>query len=263
MLLYEHPVSSYAQKVKIALREKGIDFSSEVPEGLGSGRAQGVFADASPRLEVPTLIDGDARIFDSTIILEYLEDRFPDVPLLPSDPVARAEARMIEDVCDTLYEAVNWGMGEILWFGRATGDKAEEMKQAAARQTAELQAWLTDRLGDRDWFGGERFGWADVAVAPYLNRSFHYGLGVGDDAPLARWRDRAVRRPSVSATFAEFAEAASGMTGGAERLASGAIRREYRDHRLEWMMKSGGVQVVLDGMEKGNIRFTWPLGQGG
>jgi hypothetical protein len=50
------------------------------------------------------------------------------------------------------------------------------------------------------------------------------------------------------------------MANAAERLASGAIRREYRDHRLEWMMKSGGVQVVLDGLAKDNIRFTWPLG---
>ncbi|MND06896.1 hypothetical protein D3C83_285550 [compost metagenome] len=50
------------------------------------------------------------------------------------------------------------------------------------------------------------------------------------------------------------------MGDAAGRLASGAIRREYRDHRLEWMMKSGGVQVVLDGLAKNNIRFTWPLG---
>ena len=50
------------------------------------------------------------------------------------------------------------------------------------------------------------------------------------------------------------------MGDAAARLASGAIRREYRDHRLEWMMKSGGVQVVLDGLAKNNIRFTWPLG---
>ena len=95
MLLYEHPLSSYAQKVKIALREKGIAFDLETPQAIGSGGSAGLFAATSPRLEVPALIDGDAQIFDSTIILEYLEDKYPSPPLLPRDPAARASARMI------------------------------------------------------------------------------------------------------------------------------------------------------------------------
>lgn len=258
MLLYEHPLSSYAQKVKIALREKGLDFRAETPAAIGTGEAGGAFAAASPRNEVPALIDGQAHIFDSTIILEYLEDKYPSPPLLPRDPAARAKARMIEEICDTLYEAVNWGLSEIRWFKRADGEQAEKMKAVAARQTAELQAWLTEKLGTAPWFNGDSFGWADLSVAPYVNRSFFYGLGTPAGSPLARWRERLCDRPSVAATFAEFEAAAAGMTGAADRLASGAIRREYRDHRLEWMMKSGGLQIVLDGLTKGNIRFTWP-----
>jgi glutathione S-transferase len=167
---------------------------------------------------------------------------------------------MIEDLCDTLYEAVNWGLSEIRWFKRAEGEQAEKMKATAARQTAQLQAWLADKLGDRPWFNGESFGWADLSVAPYLNRSFFYGLGTPAGSSLATWRERLIERPSVAATFKEFEAAAAGMANAAERLASGQIRREYRDHRLEWMMKSGGQQVVLDGLARNNIRFTWPLG---
>ena len=259
MLLYEHPLSSYAQKVKIALREKGLAFDKETPGALGSGKAAGGFAAASPRNEVPALIDGAARIFDSTIILEYLEDKHPTPPLLPRDPMARAKARMIEEVCDTLYEAINWGLSEIRWFKRAEGAKAEEMKATAARQTAELQAWLADKLGGREWFNGDSFGWADLSVAPYVNRSFHYGMGTQDGSPLARWRERILQRPSVAETFKEFEAAAGKMGDAAERVRSGAMRRAYRHPRVEWMMKSGGVQIVLDGIAKNNIRFTWPL----
>ena len=133
------------------------------------------------------------------------------------------------------------------------------MRATAARQTAELQAWLTEKLGGRDWFIGDSFGWADFSVAPYVNRSFHYGLGTPDGSPLARWRQRIRERPSVAATFKEFEAAAASMGDASGRLASGAIKREYRDHRLEWMMKSGGVQIVLDGLARNNIRFTWPL----
>jgi glutathione S-transferase len=258
MLLYEHPLSSYAQKVKIALREKGLKFDLETPQALGSGNSTGPFAAASPRLEVPTLIDGEARIFDSTIILEYLEDKHPSPALLPKDPVARAEARMIEDVCDTLYEAINWGLGEIRWFKRAEGRLADDMKAKAASQTRELLGWLTGKLSDKQWFGGS-FGWADLSVAPYLNRSVHYGIGPAEGSALKAWHARLCQRPSVAATFKEFEAASQGMASAAERLASGAIRREYRDHRLEWMMKSGGVQIVLDGLAKNNIRFTWPI----
>ena len=258
MLLYEHPLSSYAQKVKIALREKGLAFDVETPQAVGSGNSAGSFAAASLRLEVPALIDGDARIFDSTIILEYLEDKYPAPALLPRDPAARAEARMIEDVCDTLYEAINWGLGEIGWFKRAEGRLAEEMKGKAASQTRQLLDWLEGKLGDRTWFGGN-FGWADLSVAPYLNRSVHYGIGPAAGSPLAAWHKRVCERPSVAATFKEYEAARQGMANIAERLASGAFRREYRDHRLEWMMKSGGVQIVLDGLARNNIRFTWPL----
>ena len=85
MLLYEHPLSSYAQKVKIALREKGVPFAAELPDSFGTGRTDTSFAAVNPRTEVPVLIDGDQHIFDSTVILEYVEERWPDPPLLPRD----------------------------------------------------------------------------------------------------------------------------------------------------------------------------------
>ena len=258
MLLYEHPLSSYAQKVKIALREKGVAFDLELPESFGTGRTDGPFAAANPRAEVPVLVDGPTRIFESTVILEYIEERWPDPPLLPRTPEARAFARMTEDVCDTQYEAVNWGFGEVLWFRRATGALADTLRARAARHTALLQDWLSERLGEADWFGGEGFGWADAAVAPMVNRSVHYGLGPAPGGSLARWHARVRERPSVAATFAEFDAAAARMAQAAEMYTTGGRRREYRDHRLEWMIKSGGIEVVLAGLRDGNIRFPWP-----
>lgn len=258
MLLYEHPLSSYAQKVKIALREKGVAFDLELPESFGTGRTDGPFVAANPRAEVPVLVDGQTRIFESTVIMEYIEERWPDPPLLPREPGARASARITEDVCDTQYEAVNWGFGEVLWFRRATGPLGEALRAEAARHTAVLQDWLGARLGDADWFGGAAFGWADAAAAPMVNRSVHYGLGPPPGSALARWHRRVRERPSVAATFAEFDAAAARMAAVADLYTTGRRRREYRDHRLEWMVKSGGIEVVLAGLRDGNIRFPWP-----
>jgi len=63
----------------------------------------------------------------------------------------------------------------------------------------------------------------------------------------------------VKETFAEMAEAAKLMsTNFKKAFADGSSKREYRDHRLEWMVKSGGIDIVLEGLKKGNIRFSWP-----
>ena len=67
--LYEHPLSPYAQKNKIALYEKGVPFELKLPTGIGSGHADSDFLAANPRAEVPALIDDGFAIFDSTIIL--------------------------------------------------------------------------------------------------------------------------------------------------------------------------------------------------
>jgi glutathione S-transferase/RNA polymerase-associated protein len=76
IVLYEHPLSPYAQKIKIALREKGIEFESKTPNVSRAGFGGNKFIEANPRAEVPALIDGDVKIFDSTIILEYIEDKW-------------------------------------------------------------------------------------------------------------------------------------------------------------------------------------------
>ena len=98
--LWEHPLSPYAQKVKIALMEKGVPFSSKTPDAIGSGSTAEEFRKTSFRGEVPVLIIEGHAIVDSTIILEFLEERFPQPRLLPTDPFERARARMIEEVCE-------------------------------------------------------------------------------------------------------------------------------------------------------------------
>lgn len=109
LFLHDHPASSYAQKVRLALREKNLPFDKKVPEGLGTGQAIPSLSKVSPHLEVPALVDGDFEIFDSKVILAFLEEAYPETPLLPKDPKDRARARLIETVCDAQYEAINWG----------------------------------------------------------------------------------------------------------------------------------------------------------
>jgi glutathione S-transferase/RNA polymerase-associated protein len=260
LTLYDHPLSPYAQKVRIALREKGVAFELALPGGLGAGGAAGAFAEASPRAEVPALVDGEVRVFDSTIILEYIEDKWPAPPLLPASPAERARVRMIEEVMDTHYEAINWGLGELNWFRRAEGELAQTLTARAAAQTQGFLAWLERQLGARPWFNGEAFGWGDLAVVPYVASSAAMGFRPPEGGAVAGWLARIVERPSVAETLNEARSFDTASSGVAEAVASGAFKREYRDHRLEWMIKSGGMEVVLKGLEAGNIRFTPDFG---
>lgn len=259
LILIDHPVSSYSQKVRIALREKRIPFIIQPPPSLATAQPDPAFAKVNPRLEVPLLYDGDIAIFDSTIILHYLEEKWPDqVPLLPRSPAARAEARIIEDICDTHYEAINWGLGEVVWMGRAEGALEEHLKNAAARQIKEIFSWLEEHLQYKDYFGGDCFGWTDIAVVPFFYRSSYFGIRPMDETALAKWFARVKEIPSVRETIAEFDNAVSTMTEVAPAFISGKKLREYRDHRLEWMVKSGGIDIITKGMLNKNIRFSWP-----
>jgi len=259
MVLHEHPLSPYAQKVKIALREKNVPFEVRVPN-VGAGTDIDDFVPVNPRVEVPAIEDGATTVFDSTIILEYLEDRWPQPALLPKDPAGRARARMIEDVCDTYYEAINWAIAEILVFARATGPLAERLLGRAHEQTAGANAWLTRHLGEKPWFGGDAFGWADLSAAPHVHTAANFGNAPAPGSALAGWLERVRARPSVGRTFEEAMTALAGFTALPQAVASGNFKREYRDHRLEWMLRSGGDEIVRDGLAKSTIRFSREIG---
>jgi glutathione S-transferase len=254
--VFEHPLSPYAQKVKIALDEKHIAYTAKMPAAIGTGHIDQEFMKANPRGEVPALIDGDVAIFDSTIILEYLEDRWPNPPLLPKDPAARARARTIEDVMDTAFEPINWGMGEIRWFKRAEGAKAQALEARAAAQARGLYDWLARALGHHQWFGGEQFGWADLSVVPYLNGAHGLGIGPHANSALGHWLARANGRDSVKKAALAATESVKVMSTVATAVKERLFKREYRDHRLEWMIRSGGLDVVIEGLKSETIRFS-------
>lgn len=256
LVLYEHPLSPYAQKCKIALYEKGVAFELKTPAAIGTGQVDAAFLKANPRAEVPALIDGDFAIFDSTIILEYIEDRFPEPRLMPREAKARAKARMIEDAMDTHYEPINWGLGELRWFKRAEGERARVIEARAAGQARDFFAWLERHLGDGEWFCGETFGWADLSVIPFINGSAGLGVGPAASSKLGRWQARANARASVAKTAQAAADSIKGMAMVDEAVRRRLFKREYRDHRLEWMIRSGGLDVVLDGIKADNIRFS-------
>jgi glutathione S-transferase len=97
--LYSGPLSMFGAKAEIAMREKGLPFDLEM---VAFSQAQGYqprhpeVLRVNPKRQVPVLIDGEVALFDSTQIFEYLEHRWPEPPLWPGSPAARAQARQQE-----------------------------------------------------------------------------------------------------------------------------------------------------------------------
>ena len=195
--LYDHPLSPYGQKVKIALIEKGVEFTGTLPNAIGSGQVDAAFAAANPRGEVPALLDGDAAIFDSTIILQYIEDKWPTPALLPAAPIDRARVRMLEEVMDTHFEGITWALSEIRNFGRAEGAEALRLEAAGAAELSRWHQWLESQLGKRRWFNGETFGTGDLCVIPFVNGAASFGHVPWPGSALADWHARANARDSV------------------------------------------------------------------
>ena len=252
--LFEHPFSPYAQKVKISLYEKNVEFEVETPDAFSGAPTE--FGKMNPRLEVPALVDDGFAIFDSTIILDYIEEKWPAPAMLPASPRERARVRMIEDVCDTYYEAINWGLMEVRAWKRVTGDAAKQLETRASEQTAGVFRWLERELGTSEYFNGASFGYGDLSVYPHVHGSVVWGVGPQANSTLAKWVARVEERSSVRKTIDAAAQFVGGLDALGQVLESGAFARQYRDHRLEWMIRSGGVEVVIAGMKQKTIRFS-------
>ncbi len=257
VVVYEHPLSPYVQKVKIALLEKGVSFRVVGP-GAPPEEMQGGFGPQNPRLEVPLFLHGDTAVFDSSIILEYIEDAWPEPSLLPRAPADRARIRMIEEAMDTHFEANTWGLGEVRVFGRGGSERGPRLGRFACDEIAAWYRWLDAELGSLEWFNGSSFGWGDLCVVPFVNGAARFDLHPDPNTGLARWLTRINARTTVD-EVTQAAKAAELDPQTMKEAVAHGFKREYRDHRLEWMVRAGGLQVVADGMAADNLRFATPF----
>jgi len=211
MLLYSGPLSLFARKVEIALGEKAISFERVmVPFSQMQGYApkhEAVLA-ANPKAQVPVLIDGDVTLYDSTIIIEYLEDAYPEPPLLPRQPVARARCRLLELEADEVLLVPVRALMHRTSPPRPDAARRLVLEQEAVKaEDAILRHYenIAGKLSDREFLCGD-FSVADIATFMVV----HYALRLGGPPladHLAAWHGRLTARPAFARVIAEIAEA--------------------------------------------------------
>jgi len=218
MLLYSGPLSLFARKVEIALGEKGISVErAMVPFSQTRGYApkHDVVLAANPKAQVPVLIDGDLTLYDSTVIIEYLDDAYPNPPLLPRDAAARARCRLLELEADEVLLAP---VRALMHRTEPPGPDAER-RRAQELEAAKAEAVILGnyervaaKLANREFLCGD-FSLADIATFMVI----HYAVRLGgpplpNPSNLSNWYRRLAERPAFAAVIAEIAAADSELS---------------------------------------------------
>jgi glutathione S-transferase len=190
LTLVSHELCPFVQRAAIALLEKGVAFERVT---IDLANKPDWFLAISPLGKVPLLKVGDAVIFESAVIVEYLEETQPN-PLHPADPLARAEHRAWMEFGSSILMD--------LWsFYTASDDAALQGKAALIAGKFER---LEQRLGERPYFAGARFSLVDAVFGPVF-RYFDTFDRIADfdmltaKPRIAAWRRAVAERPSVVA----------------------------------------------------------------
>jgi glutathione S-transferase len=208
MRLYSGPLSLFTAKARIALAEKGLGYE-RVEVGWSLARRYephhpDVLA-LNPKGQVPVLVDGELGVYDSTLIFEYLEDRYPDPPLYPRDVAGRARCRQLEAAADEILFPHVWSLIDGSFYPASAGGR-DEARLAQAREGIERFAAAREAdLAGRAWLCGT-FSVADIATFVMLHAAATLGAPVREEhANLCAWRERALARPAIATEVTELA----------------------------------------------------------
>ena len=159
MTLFSDPRDHYSHRVRMVLCEKGV--SVDVVDVDPSQRPEEL-SEINPYGTLPTLLDRDLVLYKSTVIMEYLDERFPHPPLLPVYPVARAQCRLLMHRIE-----VDWSKRvDVLMAGRGR----ETAMDKARKELRESLAAIAPVFADRPFFMNDDFTLVDCFVAPILWR---------------------------------------------------------------------------------------------
>jgi RNA polymerase-associated protein len=190
MALYSDPQSPYSHRVRVVLAEKNItvEIIDVDPLNLSDD-----IMDLNPYGTLPTLVDRDLVLYESRIIMEYLDERFPHPPLLPVDPVSRATSRLYLHRVDNDWYRL---MDSILAGGKAADKARKELRESLITTAPVFAA--------NPFFMSDDLSLVDCSIAPLLWRLPMLGVELPAQAkPVLDYAARLFERPSFRESLTE------------------------------------------------------------
>jgi glutathione S-transferase len=249
MKLYDSAFSPFARKVRMVLEHKGLAF--DVVDGLLKANHDALKA-VNGRVEVPALIDGDIVVVNSSDIVGYLEFRYPDKPVYPSEPAARVHARAWERAADGHIDPILIDVSYWKWADRS--DRMPDgLLDAARADMRQVYDALERDLAQREYVSGE-LSIADIALFPHLAsaKAMELEFTAQQHPRLAAWFKRMRALPICSADLQRARDFVAAVK------ASDVERRRifWRGDRIEWLLARGFHAWFFNEINEG--RVLWP-----
>lgn len=195
MALYSDPNSHYSHRVRIVLQEKGL--STEIID-MTQENMHFDLLEINPNAEIPVLIDRDICLYDSLVLMEYLEERFPHPPLMPVYPVIKARSRLF-----ILRIEQEWSKNlDYLALNPKPGSKTQKSKKDLKSNILSASSIFNEH----PYFMSEDFSLIDCCVAPILWRLPALGIDISKDKkakPIYQYMERVFSRDSFKASISE------------------------------------------------------------
>ena len=194
MVFFSDPSSHYSHRVRIVLAEKGVTVDLVESD---SAHPPAELADLNPYNSLPTLVDRELVLYDSHVMMEYLDERFPHPPLLPVYPVARAESRLFmrrieRDWC-TLMESIQHS-------------RSDNVVKKATKELRESILGIAPIFAEKPFFMNDEFTLVDCCIAPILWRLPSLGVDIRpskQSKPLLAYMDSLFGRESFQQSLSE------------------------------------------------------------
>ncbi len=194
MTFFSDSTSHYSHRVRIVLAEKGV--TVDLIESDGS-HPPAELADLNPYNSLPTLVDRDLVLYESKVMMEYLDERFPHPPLLPVYPVARAESRLYmyrieRDWCSLVDSILT--------------TRSDNVVKKSTKELRESIMGVAPIFSEKPFFMSEEFTLVDCCIAPILWRLPSLGIDIRSSKqskPLLAYMDRLFNRESFQESLSE------------------------------------------------------------
>jgi len=194
MTFFSDPRDHYSHRVRMVLAEKGV--AVDIVE-VDPGNMPEDLAEINPYNSVPTLLDRELVLYESTVIMEYLDERFPHPPLLPVYPVARAQSRLLIHRIETDWS----GRVDLLMLGKGR----ETALDKARKELRESIIGIAPIFSETEFFMSAEFTLVDCCVTPILWRLPALDIKLPDRStrPMQKYMQKMFERDSFRASLTE------------------------------------------------------------